>query len=441
MNFFSKNKKNKLQITSSDREWVEGNFQWLVKVFGCPKTEQLSLSVKDFPRTFESKEIKIENLIDDCCSHLGLDKSLFSYEIYEDIRDSVNIPYAFAERPVDCFIDYNETTGKYSVVLAKSILRHPNWLIVSICYEFSKVRLIESKVEFDTGVDTNLFLYLAAVYFGYGVIIGQNLTDVGRSMVAMWETKWSYVADIPYPVIAYTLAIFAKLKNDLHPSWKEQLPNEIQIEFDLAIEYLINSKNELFDATRIDNALNVKRLIVFAHQLYESGELEKAITTLQKISFLTDNRIYKAGVYNNIGYYKLRLGKYQSSISDFLKAIKLDPNYGYANDNLGFALIMSGDLDKGKEYLEKALQTDNNDNAYSYRNMALYFQKKGDNESAENYFQKAFDQHSPVDLLDYFYGCFHLEKGDKEKGLEHIQISSDIGEHEGIELLNKMKNN
>lgn len=434
-------KPTELRVTPADREWVESNLQWLVKVFGLPRTDQILLSEKHFPRTFETKEIKIENLIADCCNHLGLDRNLFSYEIYEDLRDTVNMPYAFEERPIDCNLSFDQQTGKYSILIAKNIFKHPNWLIATICYEFSKARLIQSKLEYDTGTDTNLFLYLAAVYLGYGVIIGQNLTNIGVTTDAIWESKWSYITDIPFPVMAYALATFAKLKNDLNPSWKELLPQEIRTEFNLSMEYISRSDNELFDAKRFDNFLNPERLFELADKYYQYGEISKAISTLQKIVFMTDDKTLKAYVYNNIGYYKVRLEQYSKSISDFQNALKLDPNFGYAYDNLGFALIMTGDIERGKEYLERAIQSDNNDNAYSFRNLALYYQKKRDYIIAESYFQKAYDIHTQVDLLDFFYGKFLIEKGDKKKGVEHIQISADIGEQEGIKQMEKIKNN
>lgn len=435
-----KNKTSDLRITAADREWVEGNFQWLVKVFGYPRADQISLDEKHFPKTFQSKEIKIEDLLSDCCNHLGLDVGLFSYSIHEDIKYAGNMPYGSDERPVDCYIEHDEQTGKYLVVLAKSIFRHPKWLIHSISYELTKAMLIESKVEYGAGTDTNLFLYLAATYFGYGVIIGQTLTDIGVRTDPLWETRWCYIADIPYPIMAYALAAFSRLTNNLDPAWKQELPGQIRTEFGLALEYIKNSNNELFDARRIDNALNAEKLFELADRQYGSGEITKAISTLQKIVFLSADDVLKANVYNNIGYYKIRQGQYGSSIPDFHKALELVPDHGYANDNLGFALIMTGDLETGKAFLEKALRTGNNDQAYSYRNMAVYFQKKGDCKSAEEYFQKAFRPESPVDLLSYFYGKFLMENEDQKKGLEYLRESADYGEIEAIEFLKKIEN-
>lgn len=441
MKLFGRDKIEKPKITQIDREWVEGNFQWLMKVYGHPRINQFIFTKTDFPETFRDKEIKIDNLILDCCNHLDLDKNLFSYTTYEDIRDSMSLPYGFEDRPRDCHLEYDFKTGKFTFHLAKNIFKHPKWLISSICYEFTKARLIQSNLEYDTGTDTNVFIYLASVFVGYGVIIGQNLTDFGVHLDSMWETKWSYIADIPYPIMAYALAVFARLRNEANPSWKELLPSEIQTEFELSYEYIGKSTDNIFDPRRIDNALNAEKLFVLADQQYQTGEISKAISTLQKIIFITEDFNLKSDVFNNIGYYKLRLGKFGSSISDFKNAIKLDPNYGYANDNLGFALIMTGNLEEGKKYLDKALETENNDDAYSYRNLALYYQKKGDNESAKENFLKAFDMNTPVDLLDYYFGLFLIETGEKDKGLEHIKISADIGEYEGEKYLEEMNNN
>jgi Tfp pilus assembly protein PilF len=98
---------------------------------------------------------------------------------------------------------------------------------------------------------------------------------------------------------------------------------------------------------------------------------------------------------------------------------------------------MTGELELGLSYLEKAIQTDNNNAAYSFRNKALYYQKKGDNVSAEEYFQKAYEMETPVDLLDYFYGLFLIAQGRIDEGREYLQLSADAGEREGEE---RMKN-
>lgn len=99
----------------------------------------------------------------------------------------------------------------------------------------------------------------------------------------------------------------------------------------------------------------------------------------------------KADAYNNLGYYSIRIKNYEQSVSYFKNSIQIIPDYGYAYDNLGYALIQLGELEDGKEWLDKAMETENNDVAYTYRNLALYYQAKGDINKAEEYFKKSLN--------------------------------------------------
>ena len=146
-------------------------------------------------------------------------------------------------------------------------------------------------------------------------------------------------------------------------------------------------------------------------------------------------------IYNFIGYAYLRIQEYEKSIPSFQKALEINPGYGYANDNLGLAFIMSGNLESGKFYLNTASKTDNNEDAYSYRNFALYHQKRKEYEQAEAYFQKAFSSiKTSVDLLEYFYAQFLFEIGEKENGIKYLKMAVDKGEPEAIKLMNTISN-
>ena len=423
-----------LQISASDRKWVEANFRWLIAVLGRPKQEQISISDKWFPKLFQTKSILIDNLIEDFCNQLDLDSSKFDYQINKDLRDSSNIPYAI-NNANDCFIHFDKGTNKYKIELANNILKYPKWLISTLSYEFSKVKLIENKVNYDTGNDTDLFLYLAAVFLGYGLIITNNLANIGTKRQGFWVKSWAYSAAIPYQVMAYALAVFTKIQNDDNPDWKKELPKHVQTEMELSIDYLNKSDTKLFDAERIDKSSDIKKLLEIAKVNSQSGKFNKALVALQKVVLLTDDNKLKSAVYNNIGYFKLRLGEIEDSIPDFEKALELNANSYYANDNLGFTLIMTDKLEEGKQYVEKSIQSKRNNPAYSYRNLALYYQKKGKMNLAQEYFDKAFGLKTPVDLLDFYYGQFLRQLGKEKEGMKHIKLSAERGEREAIEFL------
>lgn len=436
--FNKKIKETKFRITEPDRNWVENNFSWLIQVYGYPsrQSEQITIADKYFPKTFSSSDLRIQNLIDDLCELLGLDSSKITFELHEDLRDIYGMPFEIQGKPFETETEVTESN--YKIHIAKSIYKRPNRLIFSLIYEFIKIRLTKNKLQFDTGDDTSLFIFIAGIYFGFGVPLSQNLTDKGRVNDGFWETKWNYVSEIPNEVMAFGLATYSKLIEQEKPEWKSELPQELRFLFDGAITFLNESPSSIFNKAELD----ANDLFHQADQEYKMGNYDSAISTLQKILFLTEDEILKADVYNNIGYYQLRSSDYKKSISNFQKALQLDPNYGFAYDNLGYALIQTGQFEEGKKQLEKALETDNNDSAYNYRNFALYYLAKNEIEKAESNFQLAFESETvPVDLLELHYANFLIKQGETEKGMEYLEKAVEKGEPEAIKRMKEIKIN
>lgn len=423
------------KITEDDRLWVEENFRWLKEVFGYPNKleEQVLLTPKFFPATFAAPAVTVDNVITDLSKQFGIPRHIVRHEIVTDLRDYNNIPYQIEGKPFECETELRK--GQYKIFVAKSLEKHPQRLIYSLIYEFIRIRLIESDIEFDVGGDdTGLFIFLAGIYYGFGVVLAQNLEHAGRSNDGMWEIKWNYVSEMPLPVMAFSLATYANLRGEQDPIWKNEFKGDFKKMFEDALAYLRENPNDLYDEVEV----KANDLFNLANDHFEKNELEEAIATLQKILFLSNDAHLRADVYNNMGYYYLRMKDYQQGMSNFRKALTLGPEYGYANDNLGYALIMTGELEEGRSYLERAMQTANNDAAYTFRNFALYHQRKKEFDLAEEFFQKAFDQQTPVDLLEYHYAEFLLEQGDIEKAKVFFQKSSEKKEEEGISRLRQL---
>jgi tetratricopeptide (TPR) repeat protein len=430
--FLTKKENNKFRITKEDRFWVEQNFKWLIQAFGYPyhKDGQISFTAQHFPNTYKPDTHFIENIIKDLCSLLYISESKITYEISNDIRDSYGIPYSIEGKPFET--DIETIDGTFKLIIANSLQKNPKRLVYNLVYEFIKIKLTDDHLEFDTGDDTDVFIYLAGIYFGFGALLSQGLKDIGRADDGFWETKWCTISDMPYEVMAFALASYSTLIEENNPEWKNNLPVELKSLFEKAIQYLDENPSSLFDK----NELEASKYFNAAHGLYLKNEFTQAIDILQKMLLITKVNGTKAVAFNNIGYYNLRLKNYRESIEYFQKSIQLEPNFGYANDNLGYALIQLGDLEEGKNYLEKALKTTNNDIAYTYRNFALYHQAKGETNQAESLFNKAFASAlNPVDLLDYHFAGFLFQKNQKEKGLQHLRKAVEKGEPEAVEMM------
>jgi Tfp pilus assembly protein PilF len=418
----------KFKITDTDKRWVEENFKWLIQIYGYPNKmeEPVLVNEQSFPTVFAGRTVTINNIIIDLCLLFGLSRDIITFEIHTDIRD-FNIPYEMGAAVSECETELKK--GAHKLLITNNVQENPALLLHSLIVEFIRIRLTESEVEFDAGGDdTDLFLYLAGIYFGFGVLLAQNLFHAGRSSNGGWEIKWNYGSPMPETVMAFSLATYANISGDNNPKWKDEFNTDFRKLFERAVEFIHANPNDLYK----ENEVKSNDLFNLSNEQIDSCDYEGAVSTLQKILFLTDDYTLKADVYNNIGYYSMRTKNYQQGISNFRKALALGPEYGFANDNLGYALIMTGELEEGLLYLQKAMQTGNNDPAYTHRNMALYYQRKKQFDLAEDSFQKAFAKNTPVDLLEYHYGEFLLELGQPDKAETFFMKSAEKKEEEGI---------
>ena len=380
--------------------------------------------------------VTVDHVVDDLCSLFGISRKHVTFTVLTDVRDYNNVPYQIEGRPFECETELKKS--EYKIFVANSLAKHPDRLIHSLIYEFIRIRMTESEIEFDVGGDdTGLFIYLAGTYYGFGIILAQNLLHAGRSDDGLWEIKWNYGSQMRQPVMAFSLATYANLRGEHDPSWMDEFKGDFKKMLADSIKYLQQNPNGLYD----EREIKANDLFNQANDHFEKNEGEEAIANLQKIIFLTNDSTMKADVYNNMGYYYLRSKDYQQGISCFRKALALGPEYGFANDNLGYALIMTGELDEGRSYVEKAMQTGNNDPAYTFRNLALYHQGKKQFDLAEGCFQKSFKENTPVDLLEYHYGEFLLEMGRADKAKAFFIKSAEKKEQEGISKLQELNSN
>ena len=431
---------NTFWISDADKEWVHDCFSWLLQAYGYPdRTGKTILFTEEFfPATFSNKQIDVESIVNDLCVLLSIPEDKLTYEIVEDIRDTQGMPYEIHGPAFECEMDINETVegNNYHIFLAKTLLKHPGRLLLNLIIETIKAKQIENNISFENDKGADLFMYNVGIYWGYGILLYQNLVEQGKSSDGLfWESKWNFASPMPTPLMAYALALYYDLKEEKKPFWKDVLKGDLQKQYIKACEYVGQTGNPLYKKQE----LTARDSYRSGQEFYDKNDFNNAIIEFQKALFATEDNYLKADIYNFVGYSYLRIQEYQKSIFNFQKALEIRPGYGYANDNIGFAFIMSGDLETGKFYLNAAMQTDNNDDAYSYRNFALYHQKRKEYHLAEEYFQKAFNNIViPVDLLEYFYANYLLELGHKERAIEYLNIAVKKGEPEAIVFLSSL---
>jgi Tfp pilus assembly protein PilF len=426
--FGRKDKDVKFRITDEDRNWVEENFSWLIITYGLSNKlqDQIIISDKFFPKLFSTEDIQIQHIIEDLSKLLEIESEKVRFEIRTDLRDSNQMPYEIHGNPFETEIEKKDEY--YTIHIAQSLSKNPNRLIFNLIYEFIKIKLIEDEVEFDTSKDTFLFLYLAGIYFNFGIPLSQNLTDQGRTDNNSWETKWSYRSEVSKELIAFSLATYSKLYNEDSPDWKTELHKESNSLFDNAIKFINQHPSIILDK----NEIIALKLFEQSGQEYENKDFEKSIETLKQILSITNQDSTKTSAHNSIGYTLSRINNFEESIEHFKKATKLNPNYGHAYDNLGYSHIQLGNYQEGKKNFDLALQTGNNNVGYSHRNLGVYYSVIKEIKKSEFHFKSAFKlQTTPTDLLELHYANFLFSQGNIEKGMQYLEQSVKKGEYEG----------
>jgi hypothetical protein len=436
---FSKDrKKHKFNIDEADKVWVEENIEWLIAVFGYPDRacDQITLTRTYFPHTLQGHTVLAQHIIKDLCRLLDIKENTITYSFVKDIRDTYGVPYVIEGQLFEA--DFEVARGVYQIRMPNVLQKNPQHLFHSLLCTFIKIKLDIFKIKIDADADQSMFIYLVGIYFRLGVLLSQTPEESGRESDGVWESTWHYRTGLPNTIMAYGLAVYASLIEQHNPAWIKDLPRELQKEVGQAILFLAENPVQLFDPS----GQNPITLMAQSYSKSLQHNFEEAIYLVQQALPLIKDDVSKCTALHYLGYYHLRLNNYPESIQYFKQVIDIEPDFGYANDNLGYALIQLGELDEGKSWLDKAVQTQDNNMAYSLRNLALYHRAKGDRDLAEEYFQQAFEAATePVDLLEYHYAEFLAQTGKEAESLVYLQVAVDKGEPEAIAKMNKIQGN
>jgi len=127
----------------------------------------------------------------------------------------------------------------------------------------------------------------------------------------------------------------------------------------------------------------------------------------------------------NLGIILADQGKPEEAVRHYLKAIEIKPTYAKAHNNLGVAYLNLDNADQAAEHLLIALRLDP-DFVESYNNLGLARFKQGNvNAAIENY-NKALQLDSNMAEAHFNLGVALVGLGKNEQGIYHIQKALEI---------------
>ena len=378
-----------------------------------PGTKQRRVSAETFPRSFGKERPEIHDLVADLCEQFQFDRGDISVELVDrppvmpEPEEHKNLlPFES-----DSLIDEE---GQLTIYLAQNLTSDTNRLIYRLVLEFISFHAHLCGAEFEDGDELEYFLHLAAIYYGWGILVAQQL-DGPDSNTLNEGSGLQETAIIPQAVFAYGLAVFNKLNGERHPEWQDLLPIRVRQLMEQCSHYLAQTPDTIFVGERMQ-ALGLQHQGV---KLYEQGKYREAIT-LFEIS-VEDNSLSELqllDVYNMIGYSYIKQGKFPEALEWYQKMVDLSPEEEFGWTELTYVHLRMWHLKTARQYLEHDRTRLYAIPAYLSFNLGYYYLLNKDYDRAEAEFLKSRDlQDPPVEFWTYHYAELLLATGRRAEGV------------------------
>lgn len=192
-----------------------------------------------------------------------------------------------------------------------------------------------------------------------------------------------------------------------------------------------DANSQLLNAIRLDKK-NDKAWTNLGFIQYSEKKYSEAKASFERAINLNPNQDL---AYNNLSLVYANENNFAKAIELSDKAINLNKSSLYEN-NKGYYLLNIGQLEEGKQLVDKAIEADPN-NAWAFRNLGVYYLlNKNFNKALENFYKS--DKLDPsVDLLNYYMGLTQQSLNNKVKACEYWSIGKKLNEQKSNEALTK----
>jgi tetratricopeptide (TPR) repeat protein len=229
------------------------------------------------------------------------------------------------------------------------------------------------------------------------------------------------------------------------------LPEELEQAKDALNMGNTDKAEELFEKVLKIEGKSIERAAEASYQLgllaRDRVDYETAWEVLSRaVELAPDNSLYL----NEVGLMAQTLGRYDSAIKFFEKALAIDlethgpehPDVATCWNNLGLTWLGKGKVDKAIEYYKKALSSilktlgpDHYHVATGWNNLGDAWRQKGEYDKAIEYLEKALDSNLQAFGPDHPYvairwsnlGSAWQDKGEVDKAIEYYEKALDSG--------------
>ena len=184
---------------------------------------------------------------------------------------------------------------------------------------------------------------------------------------------------------------------------------------------------------------NLQEQIKKAVTLYQNGKLSKAIITINE---LIDKNPNIAFLFNLKGLICASQNKYEESLSSYKQAIKIDPNFALAYNNIGLLIYNKNEKNykDAESYYKKSI-TINNQIVEPYNNLGTLYNSMNKHDEAIKFYNKAISLNQSAFFSHFNLGSTLITIGEFDKAKFHLKRSIELNPQfaESHRLLSRIK--
>ena len=234
------------------RQWIDGAFLWLMKVFGEENIKNRKVLCPDFKDFSIKYNGEYQSLLDTSkiiAGQMEINPDDIFFDVYTEGIKEINT----GAGGYRIFMQNDEKTrfsagmywgrqedGKYHVAIEKEGLSEPAKLIATIAHEFSHIKLLGEK---RITKNNEPLTELVTIVFGLGVFNANSAFQFKRTTTSWGYSKMGYLSQMEW---GYALALFAHIRKEETPSWLVHLDRSIKADFKQSRKFILKNPDKVF---------------------------------------------------------------------------------------------------------------------------------------------------------------------------------------------------
>lgn len=240
----------KCPVDIETKEWIENAFGWLIEELGIEILRDVEVILPTeayFPDPFDGSRTSIRRMVDRVCGYMDVDPKLVEVRFYENEDETRFHPLAADGRESRSHAlgtYHRRRDGKYAVSLDTTQASNPQVLVATIAHELGHVILLGEDRLSEDYQDHEPMTDLVTVFYGLGVF-NANASFVFEQFTNAQFQGWraGRAGYLTEEMFGYALALFAYVRSETKPEWKNYLNTNIKSYFNSAAKYIAKTSD------------------------------------------------------------------------------------------------------------------------------------------------------------------------------------------------------